>query len=437
MFIPYTNPSSKKDPNARRIINTHVAAHTSVNRRTCRGSGNLPGGFAGCLNWFYVPELAMPPSRPDQQEASADDEGTVSHNMLAQRTVARRIGCRPFAGGKFYPLESQGDNSRGPLLLHALSHYGSRHLYQAILYHRQCLLKAVRQKISSQEIDEVLLHSLCMMISIDECLMFNEYRQVHLKGLQDVIQVHKVQNAARHSRCTVGPDPPADKSPMEMAVEVKGAVVEFHLQVNLAFDNNTTAMLSPRTLPPYSLDALKMRALNLPPGFSDLICRGLLTEKMVGLLENFAAWFFKGMGTEAACRETWRYSNFHPANTLEKCIAMTLVCLADDLSAIGLHPCAVIFRQPNQRSQIILSSSELWTPPYLGGLVTWMSTVIATPRRESLIEGDTQMALLRESIRHMKVCRSVEQVEAILQGFFYDQSRAAEWRRVWGKALVL
>ncbi|UKZ78675.1 hypothetical protein TrVFT333_006421 [Trichoderma virens FT-333] len=271
MFIPYTNPSSKKDPNARRIINTHVAAHTSVNRRTCRGSGNLPGGFAGCLNWFYVPELAMPPSRPDQQEASADDEGTVSHNMLAQRTVARRIGCRPFAGGKFYPLESQGDNSRGPLLLHALSHYfdvllpydtnvlglenarrhryatellawtyehkevlhslaafslcilrdrdGSRHLYQAILYHRQCLLKAVRQKISSQEIDEVLLHSLCMMISIDECLMFNEYRQVHLKGLQDVIQVHKVQNAARHSRCTVGPDPPADKSPMEMAVE--------------------------------------------------------------------------------------------------------------------------------------------------------------------------------------------------------------------------
>lgn len=64
-----------------------------------------------------------------------------------------------------------------------------------------------------------------------------------------------------------------------MGVEVKGAVVDFHKQ----FDCGTTVMPSPSTLLPYASHALKMRELVLLPGLSDLICCGLLIEKMISL----------------------------------------------------------------------------------------------------------------------------------------------------------
>ncbi|EED23784.1 conserved hypothetical protein [Talaromyces stipitatus ATCC 10500] len=400
MFIPYTVPSSEKDRNTRRMINTHVAANASVKRRSCKKAINDGSQesteFTKGLNWFHIQSHpTTTPSHNQQQESATDEEKTLEHTA-SDLVVAREFCCPSFSGGRFYPIKDQGSDSRGQLFLNALSYYfdvllpydskvaglnnaerygyaaklldrvlqykevlhsraafslcilhhnnGSRLVHQAILSHRQHTLKALRQKLSSQQVDDALLDSLCTMISVDEYLGFSEYRAVHLKGLQDIMQVRKTRNANQQLTLSPAPMPTAEESAITMVVNMNRLMVEFHLQMNVGFYRKmaTIPTPTPETLARFSDPALEMRAMNLPPGFRDLICSALLTANILNLLDDFAAWFFKGMGTEAAYRETWRYSYFEPANGLENCISTALVCLADDLSALGSHPCAVI-----------------------------------------------------------------------------------------------
>ncbi|KAG2027486.1 hypothetical protein GB937_001230 [Aspergillus fischeri] len=62
MFIPYREPSKKKDTNTRRAINAFVAAEASTRRRKRGGEEVKHRGRQGTLRWFHIPD------RPDSKE---------------------------------------------------------------------------------------------------------------------------------------------------------------------------------------------------------------------------------------------------------------------------------------------------------------------------------------------------------------------------------
>ncbi|EAW08958.1 uncharacterized protein ACLA_099010 [Aspergillus clavatus NRRL 1] len=415
MFIPYTTPSSKCNHNTRRVINTIVAVNASDRRRLHNRVDNINAARESSdgmriLDWFQTPDSPLPARGRRQHQKPLADEGQGPENV-ARLTAAGPIVPSikaSIAESRFYPISGLEGDSRGPLVFHGLSYY------EAILYHRQRLLDAVHSRLSRRQVDDVLIQTICIMISVDEYLGFSEYRPAHLKGLRDVMKIREAHNTPRRSRSNLDPSSVATYLSTAMLVLTSKKMVEFHLESNLFQYSN--ALAAPATcLPsPSSARELEMRMKGLPPGFADLIRRGILAEKMISLLGNFSSWFVQGMGTQPTNRESWRYSNFQPENRLEECISTALLCLADDLS-----------------------SMELWALPPLADCMMWMSTVIAIPRNKTLIAHDDQMALLRRSIGNKSLHRFSDEIEVVLQRFFYDQSRVMDWQEAWNLALTV
>ncbi|PYI16956.1 hypothetical protein BO99DRAFT_464406 [Aspergillus violaceofuscus CBS 115571] len=416
MFISYNPRSSTQAKHNRRKINTYVAAvaaaNSSVKRcsqshKTAPTTGPATGkaeNFTQALHWFpnFGDATGEPP--PARQ---ADEQGSACGKP--EDPGAGQRPARAFAAGRFYPIEGSGPSSRGPLALQALAHLydvllpydakvvglgksetdsyardllawtfdheGVFHsqaafslcimyriddrkgVHQAILWHRQHLLRAVRQRLSAQQVDDVLLHSLCTMISVDEWLGFHESRAVHLKGLQNIMRVRESSNNGLQltlPRPSVGPGMLPPHSPLGKVVLVNRIMVEFHLKMNLGFSQEVAPLpTSSSSRPPLQLlspgPATFLAGVEdlLPPGFQDLARSGRLTPALVDLLSDFSFWFYSGMGTDATTRETWRCLTFTPSNSLEKCIGIALVSLADDLSALGSHPSSLLFPQDN------------------------------------------------------------------------------------------
>ncbi|RAH40455.1 uncharacterized protein BO95DRAFT_518698 [Aspergillus brunneoviolaceus CBS 621.78] len=508
MFIPYNPPSSSHGKHNRRKINTYVAAVAAAKTSdkqcsrphktatTGRATGKADN-FTQALHWFPTFHFGDPTGEPPARQA--DEQGSACGRPEAEDPGAGQLPARAFAAGRFYPIEGSGPNSRGPLALQALAHLydvllpydakvvglgkleadsyardllawtfehkevfhsqaafslcimyqkdGSRGAYQAILWHRQHLLKAVRQRLSAQRVDDVLLHSLCTMISVDECLGFHESRAVHLKGLQNIMRVRESPTRASQltlSGSSAGPGMLPRHSPLGKVVLVNRIMVEFHLKMSLGFQREVdpSPILSnkpPRLLlsPGPATDATSVEDL-LPPGFQDLARSGRLTPTVVNLLSDFSSWFYSGMGTDVTTRETWRCLTFTPSDSLEQCISIALVSLADDLSALGSHPCAVIFRQAEQRARLLRSLSSLFDEPWFQELGIWIITVIATPPRTSRLPWLVKMEVLGMVILVPRSprsggfsYRSIDQIEGVLRRFFFDESRADDWRRAW------
>ncbi|GIJ92451.1 hypothetical protein Asppvi_011433 [Aspergillus pseudoviridinutans] len=333
-----------------------------------------------------------------------------------------------------------------PEIMHSLAafslcilqnHSHTRSTEQAILHHRQRLLEAVHYRLSKGQVDDVLIQIICIMISVDEYLGFSEYRSVHLKGFRDVVRIREASDTPGRSTSSLDPSSNAKHQSMAMLVHTSKKMVEFHLESNLVLFRDTMVVPTVTFPPPSSVPDIEKRMAGLPPGLMVLVRSGILTEKMTDLLQDFSFWFYQGMGMDPTNRESWRYSNFKPENRLEQCISMALLCLADDLSSMGTHPCAVIFRQTKQRVQFLSSFTELWASPLLAECMIWMCTVIAIPRNRTLLAQDEQMALLRRSVRNKALLRYSGQIAAILQRFFYDQSREADWQEAWNLALTV
>ncbi|PLB53933.1 hypothetical protein P170DRAFT_372530 [Aspergillus steynii IBT 23096] len=469
MFIPYTGPSSNKDASTRRAVNAFIAADAGAKRRLRKGESTVKKA-TGTLQWVQVPGSRDPLESSDETRKDRRRSRTDS----SRRPLSVR---KPLGGGRFYPIEGIG--SKGPLTLHALSHYfdillphdanalglgeaargsytsgllswASQHdvilhglsaftlcsvesqdstgaTSRAILYHRNRLLGDLHERLSRRQVDDVLIQAICLLIPVDDYLGYVEYGPVHLKGLRDVVQIRGGFDEVGSS------DANAFGKNLRMSMLVVTSMVEFHLQTNISDESLETLMQSEITLQhPREMLA---RISNLPSGFRKLFLSGYVSDEIFGIVESYALWRSKVQDMDTTSRETWRYSSSCSLNNLEKCIVVALACLADDISAMGTHPAALIFRKPKQRAQVLATVSELWKQPALIDCMIWMCTVISTPRNKLLFCQDAQRQLLKKSIQYRSPSHNWGQVQAVLELFMYDSARESNWKEAWSWAL--
>ncbi|EAW10829.1 uncharacterized protein ACLA_053030 [Aspergillus clavatus NRRL 1] len=466
MFIPYRGPSKTKDQNTRRAINAFVAADANSRRRR-RNEDAKSKPSSGTLQWLQIPH-----PKSDPQHPPGEGDGAGRGDRQAQSLAM----ARPIGGSRFYPLE--GFVSKGPMTGRALSYYfdillphdaralglgdagtrsygngllawASKHnlilhglsaftlcsldsqdstgrTSRAITYHRNVLLKELHERLSRRQVDDVLIQAITLLIPVDDYLGHAEYGPVHLKGLNDVVQLRGGFGAIGTS------DEAAFGSNLRMSVQVTMSLVEFHLQTNMNQESDT--IVGPVSAPS-SPSELQIKASGLPPGFRDLIDQGCISDQMIDVLYSFMDWSIKGREIDPSARGTWRCSTARDLNNLEKCIVVTLACLADDISAMGTHPATIIFRKPKQRAAMLARVAEVWDNPLFVDCVIWMCTVVSTPRNRDILCREAQRRLLLKAIRCRYCALQWGDIRQVLERFIYESGRAADWEEAWSRAL--
>ncbi|KAF7122632.1 hypothetical protein CNMCM5793_000657 [Aspergillus hiratsukae] len=473
MFIPYRGPSKNKDTNARRAINAFVAVEASSRRRKRRGGEVEHRGRQGTLQWLQIPgchvsKKATIDERKDYREDNRQERrGPSTHGVVVSR---------PVGAGRFYPFD--GFVSKGPLTARALSYYfdillphdakalglgevgtrsfgrgllswASKHdlilhglsaftlcslecqdvtgnTSRAIMFHRNKVLLDLHIRLSRQGVDDVLIQGMALLIPIDDYLGHYEFGPVHLKGMREVVKLRGGFDAVGSS------DENAFGRNLRMSTLVTSSLAEFHVQTTIR--NDPTPLANGEF--PHPLPVWEETALDLPPGFRDLARCGYLSEETIGIVRDFSDWLIRSKESKPTARQTWRCSMSRDLNNLEKCICVTLACLADDLSAMGTHPAALIFRKPQRRAEVLAAVAEVWNDPLLIKCVIWMCTVIATPQNPQIISRDKQRQLLRKSILQRYSASNWNDIQPVLQRFFYDSSRENDWIDAWNMALA-
>ncbi|RLL93459.1 hypothetical protein CFD26_101716 [Aspergillus turcosus] len=473
MFIPYRGPSKTKDTNTRRAINAFVATEASSRRRKRRGDKVERGERQGTLHWLQIPgcHASKEPAideRKDYREDNRQEGGGPSTQAM--------VVSRPVAAGRFYPFD--GFASKGPLTARALSYYfdillphdakalglgevgtrsfgrgllswASKHdlilhglaaftlcslqsqdvtgnTSRAIMFHRNKVLLDLHSRLSQQQVDDVLIQGMALLIPVDDYLGHYEFGPVHLNGMRQVVKLRGGFDAVGSS------DENAFGRYLRMSTLVITSLVEFHVQT--AIRNDPTPLANGEF--PHPPPVWEETALDLPPGFRDLTRRGYLSEEAIGIVRDFSHWLTTSRESEPTARQTWRCSMSRNLNNLEKCISVTLACLADDLRAMGTHPAALIFRKPQQRAEVLAAVTEVWNDPRLVECVIWMCTVVVTPQNRQIVCGEKQRQLLRKSILQRYSPSNWNDVRHILQRFFYDPSRENDWEEAWNLALA-
>ncbi|RDW67245.1 uncharacterized protein DSM5745_09111 [Aspergillus mulundensis] len=453
MFITYDPASQNKKP-SRRTINAFVAVHAARKRRK-------PARQDQGINTYWL--------QPEDSEPKHGNDRQVTQCI---QPVTPRMTV-PIASGKFYPisLDTKGPSTNRALAYYfdvllphdssALGHGDSRAQFYAsvllhwsnahdailhglaaftlctlepqehtdtgraraaTLYHRKKLFDLVTDMLGRQIVDDVLIQALCLLIPIDDYLGYVDFSQVHLDGLETVVD-------ARGGLAQIGQSVPGMDANLQTSLLVSKSLLSTHIQTSLAY-NATPAAEAASLYPTLSVQS----TLDLPIGFQHLTHTGHLSTNSVPILQSFSAWLRTHGTTDPALIPVWRYSAPAHLTPIEKCLFAALLCFADDLSCMGFHPAAIIFRQPRKRAEMLLAVPELWRDPALADFAVWMALVVTTPRNLGIAPLTVQRALFCKIFETRPGTYEWVHIDTALQSFFYDQGRARVWEGTW-KAL--
>ncbi|EAW14874.1 uncharacterized protein ACLA_002850 [Aspergillus clavatus NRRL 1] len=272
--------------------------------------------------------------------------------------------------------------------------------------------------LSQQIVDDVLISALYRLIPIDDYLGYVDYSRVHLHGFETVIRI-------RGGYDRVGQSVPAISKDMQMSVLVARSLLLIHLQTSLIEGLPPDIIRCPETT------WLRGIELILPPGFVGLISAGHLSHSSIEILLSFSEWLGKYRGLDPGSIPVWRYSSSGELTAVEKCIFVGLLCLADDVGYMGMHPAAIIFRQPKKRAEMLLAVKELWNDPSLADCLLWLWTVITIPQNPGITPVLAQRELFSKILTLRDGLSDWNVIRAVLRRFFYEDSRAPAWENAW------
>jgi hypothetical protein len=312
----------------------------------------------------------------------------------------------------------------------------SGEIHAATVFYRKRLLDDVHRMLATNTIDDVLVHALSLLIPIDDHLGMDKYSKTHVAGFRAVIQ-------ARGGFDQVGQSVPA----MREAV------------VALALIAQSLLVCYEDTLPRVSLEHFarsggdsgafpgRHTPSDLPRGFTDLIQRGYLSPTTIEILKSFSAWHNTYLYHDTHGAPTWLSSTRTPSNLthLEKCIFISLRCLADDMSAMALHPASQILRKTEKRAEMLLSLAysgpSLRTADcVLTDCYMWLSFVICAPVASEVGVDNMHEEVFRALLLPVVVERGLcdwEDFQRALCCFFYDERRAAGWQDTLKRSLAV
>ncbi|KAL2783687.1 hypothetical protein BJX66DRAFT_318071 [Aspergillus keveii] len=294
----------------------------------------------------------------------------------------------------------------------------------ATFVHRRQLLYHVQGMLATNTIDDILVYGLSLLIPVDGYLGFGSYSRTHVLGFGAVIKAHGGFEQVGQST------PPV----LRDAVVASALIAQ-----NLLLCHEAPPPLSYRRNHSMPLESpLQLRALsNLPRGFLDLIQGGYLSPSMIEVLQSFSAWDNTYTRHKTNDTPTWLSPTPTPSGSthLEKCIFLSLRCLADDTSAMALHPAYRMYRQTEKRAGMLLalaySEQESWIGnSLLSDCLVWLVFVICTPINAENVAEEMQKEVFRTLLLPVIPERGSlawEDVQRILRCFFYDERRAHVW----------
>ncbi|KAL3454595.1 hypothetical protein BJX65DRAFT_301231 [Aspergillus insuetus] len=300
----------------------------------------------------------------------------------------------------------------------------SGEIHVATVFYRKRLLDDVHRMLATNTIDDVLVHALSLLIPIDDYLGFDTYSRTHVAGFRAVIE-------ARGGFDEVGQSVPAMREAVvALALIAQSLLVCYESALPLGHFAHSGR--DSGTFPE------RYTSLDLPRGFLELIQRGYLSPTMIEILQRFSAWHNTYVYRNTYETPTWlsSTSTFPKFTQLEKCIFISLRCLADDMSAMALHPASQMLRQTEKRAEMLLSLA--YSGPglrtadcVLTDCYICLSFVICAPVASEVAVDNMQEEVFRALLLPLVVERRLcnwEDFQRVLCGFFYDERRAAEWQ---------
>ncbi|CEL06040.1 hypothetical protein ASPCAL07151 [Aspergillus calidoustus] len=461
MFIPYHSPSEDRRK-WRRVINSFTAEKAAQKRPLKTPEVSL-GSF---VEW----------SDPEHNNAERISQSSARNGRLRIK--------RPAARQKVYRMTSMGRRLPEPLGSWALSYYFdvicphdsrvfghcpssaksyvsalhdwssknaiTRHglvafalctlipgdrtgeIYAATIFYRKRLLDDVHRMLATDTVDDVLVHALSLLIPIDDYLGWENYSRTHVPGFRAVIQ-------ARGGFDQIGQSLPAMRDAVVASSLLAQSLLVCH-EDTLPRDQFTHSSRSSAAFPE------RYTHSDLPRGFVELIQGGYLSSTMIEILQGFSAWHGTYLQHNPRETPTWLSPTTTLSNLthLEKCILVSLRCLADDMSAMALHPASQMHRQTEKRAEMLLnlaySGRDSWKSNCaVTDCLIWLSFVICAPVDHGIAADGMQKEVFRALLvpavleRGSAACGAVQRV---LRSFFYDEGRAQAWEATWEKFLA-
>lgn len=296
---------------------------------------------------------------------------------------------------------------------------------------RSKVLNWINNRLAQSHVDDVLIQVIILAMVVDDYLGYVEFRQVHLQGLDAVIDRRGGLDAIGTSEPAIG------RTLRQSTLTVIGTTI---LNINTSLRAaSKPSPLSPSilTYPEYSLsEQLHRLVARLPIGLQELALSQHLSVEMVGIVLSFTDWLNNLDPVVAESSASWRHPTPAGLSNLEKCLYVALICLSDDLSGMGGHISVLIFRKPGQRARMILSDEGLWDDPRTADCVLWLATVVCSPRNITIIPRGVQNVLQEKILRQRPEVGDLAAIERILRRFFYPEARAGAWMQAWAAKLA-
>lgn len=289
---------------------------------------------------------------------------------------------------------------------------------------RARLLKNIHEKLEKQEVDDILILSICIAMTVDHHLGYTGFGEAHLKGIDTVIKM-------RGGFSSVGTSAPEIEDTFRYSAVLAISAVKL-----------ATELESPQsTFPPFASLSDHLKSSDetnrhlLPAGFQSLISRQFFSQPMIEVLVSFQTWWAGQDETKAGASRSWRGITPPGLAKFEKAIFAVLSCLGDDVSGIGTQHEGPMWRRTKQRMKTIENETMLWEQGEFSNLLIWLVTIVASPRQIDTCPVEQRNILLDKTMELRPDLKDINAVERILRGFFFRESCATAWRQVWESRL--
>jgi hypothetical protein len=280
-------------------------------------------------------------------------------------------------------------------------------------------LRLVAQRVAEGNVDDVLIHSICCAIPVDSHLGLLEYAMAHLRGLETLIKLRGGLSEVGSTYDSLG---------WVLREVVLHVMATTKLSVCSGSQIQHWASNPDDWTDRTSLSAQGCTTA-MPDGVQALVDCGSVSSDMIVVLSDFQTWL-SGFWTDAATMSpAWRRRIPDTLTDLERTLFLALICLADDLTRLGDHPGADLWRKSHQRALEILEAEHLWKDSRNADCLLWIATVVSLPDKR--IPLDVWDRLQDRVLRSRSDIATVGDITRVLRRFFAPVPRLTVWLNHW------
>jgi hypothetical protein len=280
-------------------------------------------------------------------------------------------------------------------------------------------LGLVNQRLLWGNVDDVLIHSICCAIPVDSHLGLLEYAMAHLRGLETLIKLRGGLDEVGSTYDSL------DWVLREVVLHVMATTklsVRRSIQIQ-HWASNPDDWTGRTSSPTLGCTAA------MPHGFQALIECGSISSDMIVVISDFQTWLIGSCAGTAAMSPAWRRRIPDTLTDLERTLFLALICLADDLTRLGDHPGADIWRKGRQRAIEVLEAEHLWKDSRNADCMLWVATVVSLP--DTQVPLDIWDRLQDRILRSRSDIATVEDITHVLRRFFAPVPRLTVWLKYW------